>query len=96
MDLNRNHYLIAGIVVLLIGIQLRLVSSYVLNEGATRFIAQRFGDSQTNAGMNFNRLLAGPAPKKVVRPPEWLGWAFMSAGSVLVLHALAMRKPEGG
>jgi hypothetical protein len=35
----------------------------------------------------------GAGPKKVVQPPEWLGWCLMSIGGVLVLHSLAMRKP---
>jgi hypothetical protein len=39
---------------------------------------------------------AGPLPRKTVRPPEWLGWCFMSVGGVLILHSLAMPRPNGG
>jgi hypothetical protein len=29
-----------------------------------------------------------------VKPPAWLGWALLSTGGVLVLHSLAMKRPE--
>jgi hypothetical protein len=37
----------------------------------------------------------GPTPLREFKPPQWLGWALMSVGSVLVLHSLAMPKPGG-
>jgi hypothetical protein len=33
-------------------------------------------------------------PRKVLQPPEWLGWAIISVGAVFVLHSLAMPKPS--
>jgi hypothetical protein len=33
------------------------------------------------------------APRKVLQPPEWLGWCLISVGAVLVLHSLAMNRP---
>ena len=41
MELNRNQYFLAGLIVMLIGIQLRLVDAFVLNEHATHFLHQR-------------------------------------------------------
>jgi hypothetical protein len=38
----------------------------------------------------------GSFGRKVVEPPQWLGYALLSIGSVLVLHSLAMPKPGGG
>lgn len=91
MEFNRNHYLIAGLVLLFLGIQLRLVDTYVLNEASTRVLTPASGNALTRN----TPLLASitPAPRKVIKPPEWLGWALMSIGSVLVLHALAMKAP---
>ena len=43
MDLNRNQFFFLGLVVLLIGLQVRFVSSYVLNPKATKFLAERTG-----------------------------------------------------
>jgi hypothetical protein len=89
MEFNRNHYFLVGIVVLLLGIQLRIVDSFVLNESSTRFIA-----AQTGSGGGKPMLaMVSATPHKVVRPPEWLGWSLMSIGSVLILHSLAMKGP---
>jgi hypothetical protein len=52
------------------------------------------------AGPNDNSLSSllpavGPTPRRTIRPPEWLGFALMSIGGVLMLHSLAMKKPGG-
>ncbi|MGH7194800.1 MAG: hypothetical protein ACREJM_14875 [Candidatus Saccharimonadales bacterium] len=93
MELNRNHYFMAGIVLLLLGIQFRLVDSYVLNEHSSRVLT-----SQAGGGSGLLRgkpvlAAAGGSTRKIVKPPEWAGWALMSIGSVLVLHSLAMKSP---
>jgi hypothetical protein len=95
MDLNRNQFFFIGLVVLLLGLQLRFVSAYVLNPEATQFLAERTGETQA-AAASFFTLASGPAmTRKVVQPPEWLGWCLISVGAVLVLHSLAMPKPQG-
>jgi hypothetical protein len=94
MELNRNHYFMAGVVLLLLGIQLRLVDSYELNEKFTQTLNAR---NETGGLMNpvpMIQNMTAPA-RKVVKPPESLGWALMSVGSVLILHALAMKGPGG-
>jgi hypothetical protein len=89
MEFTRNHYFLAGVVVLLLGIQLRMVDSFVLNESSTRFIT-----NQSSGGVTGKPIFASiGAPHKVLRPPEWLGWSLMSIGSVLILHSLAMKGP---
>lgn len=93
MEFNRNHYFMAGIVLLLLGIQLRMVDAFVLNEGTTRLLSEQAGGA-TSAAVSILPAI-GPAPRKTVRPPEWLGWALMSIGSVLILHSLAMKGPGG-
>ncbi|MEX0714807.1 MAG: hypothetical protein WD278_20935 [Pirellulales bacterium] len=93
MDFNRNHYFMAGVFVLLLGLQLRLVDSFILNESATRFVNTRLMVPAGTATKSQFFPAVGPTPRKVVRPPEWLGWALMSVGSVLILHSLAMKAP---
>ncbi len=95
MDLNRNQFFFLGLVVLLVGLQVRFVSSYVLNPKATKFLAERVGRSQPTASASFFAMTSGTdaAPRQVLEPPEWLGWCLMSVGAVLVLHSLALQKP---
>ncbi len=95
MELNRNQYFFLGIVVLLLGVQVRNVSAYVLTEDAAQFLAERTGASSSEATLVSLSNDFGAGPKKVLHPPEWLGWCLMSVGAVLILHSLAMKRPEG-
>jgi len=94
MEFNRNHYFMAGVVVLMLGLQVRLVDSFVLTSDTTRFLAQRF---QKAPGASYTNMVStsNSGPRKTLRPPDWLGWAIISFGSVLVLHSLAMPRPGG-
>ncbi|TWT77058.1 hypothetical protein Pla123a_24880 [Posidoniimonas polymericola] len=97
MELNRNQYFFAGILLVLIGVQMRMVSSFVLTPEVTQMLAKPTavaqGDSPPTLAIAGGGVLA-PGAKKTVRPPEWLGWCLMSVGSVLILHSLAMKKPD--
>ncbi len=100
MDLNRNQFFMAGLIVFLLGVQLRMVEAFVLNERATQFLAQKiqqFKGNQVASAGDLPTLFASQAPvaKKRLEPPKWIGWAMVSVGSVLILHSLAMRKPGG-
>jgi hypothetical protein len=93
MDLNRNQFFFIGLLILLIGVQVRYVSAFVLNPEATRFLAERTGQSPAT-GTFFSATAGTPAaPRKVVQPPEWLSWCLISVGAVLCLHSLAMPRP---
>ena len=96
MEFNRYHYFVVGLIVLLFGIQLRLVESYLLNEETTRWLMQQSGDAGVQVVSKVTEHLptAGGGPRKTVVPPDWLGWAMISFGSVLVLHSLALPKPS--
>jgi hypothetical protein len=93
MDLNRHQFFFIGFLVLLIGVQFRFVSAYVLNPEATRFLAEHTG--QSSGVSSFLTATAGTAaaPRKVIEPPEWLSWCLISVGAVLCLHSLAMPRP---
>lgn len=94
MEFNRNHYFMAGIVLLFLGIQFRMVEAVVLNERVTHFLDEHSGEG---GGHESRPILAaiGPHPQRKLHPPSWLGWALMSTGSVLVLQSMAMKKPGG-
>ena len=95
MDLNRNQFFFLGLLVLLIGLQVRYVSAYVLNPEATQFLAERSGQATSGTSAFFTATSGTPAaPRKVLEPPEWLSWCMMSVGAVLCLHSLAMPRPS--
>jgi len=96
MKWNRNHYFAIGIVVLLFGVQLRLVESVVLSEETGQFIAKRLEKQPAGAASPFSNLIAiqTPASRRTFTPPRWIGWLLISTGVVLVLHSMAM-KPAG-
>lgn len=94
MEFNRNQYFMAGLLILLFGFELRMVDSFVLNEKATQFLAQRMRDTQVASANDFPTMFAaaGSGAKKRLQPPRWVGWSMISVGSVLVLHSLVMKK----
>jgi len=95
MELNRNQWFLAGLVVLLVGLQFRMVDSFVLTPELTKFLADHASRPVAAAGQTMGAFMtAEPLASKTVRPPEWVGWAFLSVGAVLILHALSMKRPE--
>ncbi len=94
MEFDRNRYFMIGILLFLIGIQFRMVESFVLNEASTRALARIVKNTQvasqdvgTQIYMNYH-----PSPKKKVRPPGWIGWALVTAGGVICMHAFVLPK----
>jgi hypothetical protein len=95
MDLNRHQFLFIGLIFLLLGVQVRYVSAYVLNPEATQFLAEHTGQSSPATSSLFSASAGtGMGPRKTLQPPEWLSWCLISVGAVLVLHSLAMPKPS--
>ncbi len=97
MEFNRNQFFLIGLLILLIGGQLRAVDTFVLNEKTTQFLAQRMKDTKMASAnvLTTQFAAAGPVAKKRVQLPRWLGWSLISIGAVLVLHSLALKKPGG-
>ena len=95
MEFNRNQYFMFGLVLVFLGIQFRMIETFVLNEKASRFIAEKVQPAMSSGDAGARSFLpaVGPTPRRTVRPPQWLGWALISMGSVLILHSLAMKRP---
>jgi len=92
MDINRNQYFLAGLVLFLLGLQFHWVDTIVLTPECTRL----FGEGNNHpAAATLGSLVGaeGQIAAKTVRLPESLSWGVLSAGAVLVLHSLAMKKP---
>ena len=95
-DITRNQWFLIGFVLLLLGLQFRLVESADLTPELTHHLAQRAGGHHATASTAAQTLGGGqPVAKKNVRPPEWIGWALLSMGAVLILHSWGMPKGDG-
>jgi len=94
MEFDRNRYFMIGVLLCLLGIQFRMVDSFVLNESSTRALARMAKNSQI-ASQDFGTSLymnVHPTPRKSVKPPSWLGWVLLSTGGVICLHAMILPK----
>jgi len=96
MDWNRNQVFFAGLLLVLIGFQFRMVESFVFTPEFTQWLARSTSQPLAVANATLETLAGAEAkvPAKVVNSPEWLGWCLMSIGSVLVLQSFAMKKPS--
>jgi hypothetical protein len=94
MEFTRNRYFMIGMLLILLGVQFRMVQSFVLNEPATRTLVKlsQNSPSAANSGPSLNSFFMQitPHPKKRVVPPRWLGLAMVAVGAVISLHAIAM------
>ncbi len=100
MEFNRHQFFFIGVLLLLVGLQFRMVESFLLTPEATRLLAERGGTTNVaSTGPSPMAQFAAennlvPAGKRLVVPPEWVGWCLVSIGAVLALHSLAMPKPS--
>jgi hypothetical protein len=96
MDIDRNRYFMFGVILFLLGLQFRLVDSFVLNESSTRalhrFVKRSNIADSSNVATNVYMQVA--TPKKNLRPPNWLGLVLLSVGGVMSLHALVLPKRQ--
>jgi len=94
MEITRNQYYMAGLVLLLLGIQFRMIESVELKEQFAKFIAERTDHPLISVSSQSPVLtqVEGASIDRVVHQPEWVGWLLGSLGFVLVLHSLAMPK----
>jgi hypothetical protein len=97
MEITRNQYYMAGLVLLLLGIQFRMIESVELKEQFASFIAERTDHPLISVSAQTPVLssVESAAVSRVMHPPEWIGWMLLSLGGVLALHALAMPKSSG-
>jgi hypothetical protein len=94
MKLNRNHYFLIGLLLLFLGLQFRMVDTFVLNAQVSQVVrgqasspgAQTVAFMQQFAPMQSMQLHA-------VQPPKFIGWILLSSGAVMVLQSFAMRRP---
>ena len=95
MDIDRNRYFMFGVILFLLGLQFRLVDSFVLNENSTRAL-QRFAQRSKIVDSNLatNVYMQVGSPKKNLRPPNWLGFVLLTVGGVMSLHAMVLPRRQ--
>jgi hypothetical protein len=95
MDIDRNRYFMFGVILFLLGLQFRIVDSFVLNESTTRAV-HRFAQQSKIADRNLatDVYMQVGTPKKSMRPPNWLGFVLLTVGGVMSLHALVLPRRQ--
>jgi hypothetical protein len=97
MEISRNQYFMAGLVLLFLGIQFRAIESVELKEQFAKLMVEK--SDHPLASMSAQSSVLSPLTtatvNRVVHPPEWIGWLLLSMGAVLILHSLAMPKAPG-
>jgi hypothetical protein len=95
MALDRNRYFMIGVILFLLGLQFRMVDSFVLNETSTRAlhrIAKQAKVADANGAATNTFMQVAPSPKKTFKHPPWLGFVLLTVGGVMSLHALVLPK----
>ncbi|TWU59030.1 hypothetical protein Poly51_18150 [Rubripirellula tenax] len=97
MSMYRNRYFLAGILLILLGVQFRMVDSFLLNESTTRALARVTKSTPVadNSNMSMFLMQVHPKPMKRVTPPRWLGLAMIAVGAVISCHAVAIPRHHG-
>ena len=95
MDITRNQFLFAGLLLVFLGLQFRAIDTFELTPELTQFLAEQTGHplASVNASTAAVTPTQQPMATKTVHPPDWIGWALLSLGATLIMHAMAMRGP---
>lgn len=86
--MNRNHYMMLGTVLLLLGLAVFEVEAITLNEESTKFLAQQMKTQPAEQSFT-----PTPPVKKTIAVPRSLRFLCISVGAILMLHAIGMQKP---
>jgi hypothetical protein len=95
MDVNRNQVWLAGLVLLFLGLEFKSMDSLVLNQKATKMLAEQSNHPLAAASNTAQAMIGAeaPLPPHTIRLPDSIGWSLLSLGAVLVLHSVTMPKP---
>ena len=86
--LNRRLlWILVGSLFILAGLQLRVCESFVLRPETTRILARWKVQRDSSPGAMLQRTVtANLDVRKTLTPPNWLGWASLSAGIAAVAN----------
>ncbi|TWU44033.1 hypothetical protein Q31b_15680 [Novipirellula aureliae] len=88
----RHRYFLFGLLLVLFGVQFRMIDTFVLNESTTRTLARFKETSTASSGSMVDSIFlqVHPKPMKRVQPPRWIGLSMIALGAVISLHAVAV------
>ena len=93
---KRYRYRIAffvGVLLIFLGIQLRVVDSFVLRPGPTRVLVDWFGAPAGTVQGGVERLVVEATSLcTTITPPVWLGWASITTGVILSAYSVLGKK----
>jgi hypothetical protein len=76
-----------------LGLQLRLVESYVLRLEFSHWLDRWLRTAQGKSPGFWDRIFPEGTPlRQTLTPANWLGWALLTLGIVLLAHAYARRR----
>jgi hypothetical protein len=85
-------WLYVGLMVGMLGLQLRMVETYVFTQESTKVLNDWVGPNQESPTGAIQRWAVNEGVvQKQFRPPIWLGYALMSTGGVLFVHGWLLR-----
>lgn len=95
MEITRNQVFVTGLILLLLGGELRMMHSFVLTPKTTKLLAEQTKHPVATASNAVEAVTGAEIslPSKAIEPPDWIGWMLLSVGSVFFLHSLTMNKP---
>lgn len=84
-----HRFFLTGLIIALLGAQLRLVDKFVLNERVSGWL-QRANMKAAAPRDPYDpymslSLLDDQPTRRTIEPPDWLGWSLLSVGAVLIL-----------
>ena len=86
---GRHWFFYAGVLLILVGLHLRAVDTFVLNADVTRVLASWSGPPPDTARGTIRQFVVNAtSPRTPITPAPWIGWAVLSTGVVLATHSL--------
>lgn len=106
--MSRTSIMTIGFLLIMIGIKLNMVESYVLSPTATKFWMERIEDPSVAMQNGYNPygqpsqlplfqqasfgLRQATLPQKTFTPPNYLCWPTFFFGFVMLLHGASLKK----
>jgi hypothetical protein len=85
-------WLYLGLMVSMLGLQLRMVEAYTFTPESTQVLNEWLGPNQNAPGASIQRWAVNESlVQKQYRPPAWLGYALLSTGAVMFVHGWLAR-----